>query len=439
MELAAFAYMSCMKRRILTATIIAAMAIATQQAVAGSLVEVELAKASGSKTPNTLTLKTDVGVVRTFLEITQDESKRIELKAPPFASIDVSGVLYIGELTAKGLFALMLDSFNGPIPYKGFGKNGNISILSNLSLAPKLSGMALCAENLDVVALNPVFNPNSPLGFGFVMGNERAFVSFLTASQNSVLMLKTAPKLQVDWKYLGYGRHMFFSMVGTSFKGNVSSLGVEGSFFLQNAWDLLLGGGTSVGMGAKLELGDMKVEFDRRLGGVGVTLRTLYEEHRPIEELSISCKLGTSFEISCKYSSTTFAAPLYGGRSQERTERFGTSLRHRGLSVEVEGNLLFESDRGRRSYTDIGIGFKGIAGEDADIGLQTRIERSQGRMQSIGDTTLTFSCGHAKLKAKGDEVALEYSYSVPLTCDRTLAVSVNQDRTVTLRLSLGGT
>ena len=172
MELAAFAYMSCMKRRILTATIIAAMAIATQQAVAGSLVEVELAKASGSKTPNTLTLKTDGGVVRTFLEITQDESKRIELKAPPFASIDVSGVLYIGELAAKGLFALMLDSFNGPIPYKGFGKNGNISIPSNLSLAPKLSGMALCAENLDVVALNPVFNPNSPMGFGFVLGTN---------------------------------------------------------------------------------------------------------------------------------------------------------------------------------------------------------------------------------------------------------------------------
>ena len=433
MELAAFAYMSCMKRRILTATIIAAMAIATQQAVAGSLVEVELAKASGSKTPNTLTLKTDVGVVRTFLEITQDESKRIELKAPPFASIDVSGVLYIGELAAKGLFALMLDSFNGPIPYKGFGKNGNISIPSNLSLAPKLSGMALCAENLDVVALNPVFNPNSPLGFGFVMGNERAFVSFLTASQNSVLMLKTAPKLQVDWKYLGYGRHMFFSMVGTSFKGNVSSLGVEGSFFLQNAWDLLLGGGTSVGMGAKLELGDMKVEFDRRLGGVGVKLKALDGEPNPIEVLSISCSIGRSFTLGCSYSRTGFAPPSYGGLSQESLIEFDVLLKHECFSVSCMNFIHYETDRGKSPYSLIEVSGKLM---NARLKFSTRLERPLQEEPSLNGLSFSFIDSHVKLKAADGKVSMVFKSTILQNSPYRLEMTIDQERTVSLKLSV---
>lgn len=432
MELAAFAYMSCMKRRILTATIIAAMAIATQQAVAGSLVEVELAKASGSKTPNTLTLKTDVGVVRTFLEITQDESKRIELKAPPFASIDVSGILYVGELAAKGLFALMLDPFNGPIPYKGFGKNGNISIPSNLSLAPKLSGMALCAENLDVVALNPVFNPNSPLGFGFVMGNERAFVSFLTASQNSVLMLKTAPKLQVDWKYLGYGRHMFFSMVGTSFKGNVSSLGVEGSFFLQNAWDLLLGGGTSVGMGAKLELGDMKVEFDRRLGGVGVKLKALDGEPSPMETLSFSCSFGRSFTLGCSYSRTSFAPPLYGGFSQEHLMEFGVSFKYEGFSISCMNRTHYETDRGKSPYSIIEVSYKH---EDAKLKFSTKLERPLQEEPSLNGLSFSFIDSHVKLKVVNGKVTLKYKFTVIHEKSYDLEMTINQDRVVSFKLS----
>lgn len=434
MELAAFAYMSCMKRRILTATIIAAMAIATQQAVAGSLVEVELAKASDSKTPNTLTLKTDVGVVRTFLEITQDESKRIELKAPPFASIDVSGVLYVGELAAKGLFALMLDSFNGPIPYKGFGKNGNISIPSNLSLAPKLSGMALCAENLDVVALNPVFNPNSPLGFGFVMGNERAFVSFLTASQNSVLMLKTAPKLQVDWKYLGYGRHMFFSMVGTSFKGNVSSLGVEGSFFLQNAWDLLLGGGTSVGMGAKLELGDMKVEFDRRLGGVRVKLKALDGEPSPMETLSFSCSFGRSFTLGCSYSRTSFAPPLYGGFSQEHLMEFGVSFKYEGFSISCINRTHYETDRGKSPYSLIEISGKLM---DVRLKFSTRLERPLDDEPAFKESSFSFSDSYARLKVSNGKTTLKFKFTVIQENPYSLEMTIDQDRVVSLKLSFG--
>ena len=433
MELAAFAYMSCMKRRILTATIIAAMAIATQQAVAGSLVEVELAKASGSKTPNTLTLKTDVGVVRTFLEITQDESKRIELKAPPFASIDVSGVLYVGELAAKGLFALMLDPFNGPIPYKGFGKNGNISIPSNLSLAPKLSGMALCAENLDVVALNPVFNPNSTLGFGFVLGNERAFVSFLTAAQNSVLMLKTAPKLQVDWKYLGYGRHMFFSMVGTSFKGNVSSLGVEGSFFLQNAWDLLLGGGTSVGMGAKLELGDMKVEFDRRLGGVGVKLKALDGEPNPIEALSISCSLGRSFTLGCSYSRTSFAPPLYGGFSQEHLMEFGVSFKYEGFSISCMNRTHYETDRGKSPYSIIEVSWKYM---DAKLKLSTRMERPLDGKPNLNESLFSLLDSHAELKVADGKVSMKFKSTILQNPPYRLEMTIDQKRTVSLKLSV---
>lgn len=432
MELAAFAYMSCMKRRILTATIIAAMAIATQQAVAGSLVEVELAKASGSKTPNTLTLKTDVGVVRTFLEITQDESKRIELKAPPFASIDASGVLYVGELAAKGLFALMLDPFNGPIPYKGFGKNGNISIPSNLSLAPKLSGMALCAENLDVVALNPVFNPNSPMGFGFVMGNERAFASFLTASQNRMLALKAAPKLQVDWQHLGYGRHMFFSMVGTSFRGNISSLGVEGSFFLQNAWDLLLGGGTSVGMGAKLELGDMKVEFDRRLGGVGVKLKALDEEPNPIEVLSISCSFGRSFMLGCSYSRTGFAPPSYGGLSQESLIEFDVLLKHECFSVSCMNFIHYETDRGKSPYSLIEVSYKH---EDAKLKFSTKLERPLDEEPGFNESSFSFSDSCAQLKVVNGKVTLKYKFTVIHEKSYDLEMTINQDRVVSFKLS----
>lgn len=396
----------------------------------------ELTRALSTTKATTITLKADAGVAKALLRLTQDEGNRLVLEAPPSFGIDIGETLLAGELRTKGLLSLLLDPFSGPIPYKGFEKASNIAVANPLSLKPRISGLAFCGEWMDVVALSQTFNPSSPTGLGVVLGSPRAFVSFLAATQNERMLLKATPDMQVDWRRLGMGRHMFLSMVGTAFSGKVGAMAVEGAFFVQNAWDLNLGGGTSVGLGVGLGLAGMSIGIERRLGGVGITLKTLYEEHRPIEELSISCELGTSFGISCAYSSRTFAAPLYGGRSQERTERFGTSLRHRGLSVEVEGNLLFESDRGRRSYTNVEIGVKGVAGKDADIGLRTRIERSQGMMQSIGDTTLTFSCRHAKLKAKGGEVALEYSYSVPLTCDRTLEVSVNQDRTVTLRLSL---
>jgi len=434
METAPFAYMFYMKRKLLTAIIIAAMATAPQQAMAGSHVEIELTKAWDSKTPNVLTLKTDVGEMRTFLEISQDEDKRIVLKAPPFASMDISNMLLVGELSTKGLLSLTLDPFNGPIPYKGFEKNGNVSIPSNLSLSPTLSGMAFCTENLDIVALNPVFNPDSPMGLGFVAGNNKAFVSFLTASQNSILALRAVPKLQVDWKHLGYGRHMFFSMVGTSFKGNVSSFGVEGSFFLQNAWDRYLGGGTSVGMGMKLGFCDMTVEMERHLGGIGVKLKALDGKPNPVEDISISCSLGRSFTMGCSYSRTSFAPPLYGGLSQEHLVEFGVSLKHEGLSISCTNCTHYETDRGKSPYSLIDVSWKHV---DAKLKFSTRLERPLDEEPAFKESSFSFSDSYVKLKAINGKVTLKFKFMILQEMPYNLEMTIDQDRVVSLKLSLG--
>ncbi len=432
MESAHFAYMFYMKRKLLTATIIAAMAIATQQAMAGNHVEAKLTKASGSKTPNVLILKADVGEVRTFLEISQDEDKRIVLKAPPFASMDISDMLLVGELTTKGLLSLTLDPFNGPIPYKGFEKNGNVSIPSNLSLSPTLSGMAFCMENLDIVALNPVFNPDSPMGLGFVIGNERAFASVLTASQNNVLILRTVPRLQVDWKHLGYGRHMFFSMVGTSFKGNVSSLGIEGSFFLQNAWDRYLGGGTNVGMGMKLGFCDMTVELERHLGGIGVKLKALDGKPNPVEDISISCSLGRSFTMGCSYSRTSFAPPLYGGLSQEHLVEFGVSFKHEGFSISCTNCTHYETDRGKSPYSIIEASWKIV---DAKLKFSTRLERPLDEEPGFNESSFSFSDSCAQLKASNGKVTLKFKFTVIHEMPYDLEMTIDQDRVVSFKLS----
>ncbi len=434
METAPFSYILCMKRRILEAIIIAAMAMATQQAMAKNHVEVELTKASGSKTPNVLTLKTDVGEVRTFLEISQDEDKRIVLKAPPFASMDISDMLLVGELSTKGLLSLTLDPFNGPIPYKGFEKNGNVSVPSNLSLSPTLSGIAFCTENMDIVALNPVSNPDSPMGLGFVAGNERAFVSVLTATQNSMLVLRASPKMQVDWRHLGYGRHMLFSMVGTSFKGNVSSLGVEGSFFLQNAWDRYLGGGTNVGMGMKLGFCDMTVELERHLGGIGVKLKALDGKPNPVEDISISCSLGRSFTMGCSYSRTSFAPPLYGGLSQEHLVEFGVSLKHEGFSISCTNCTHYETDRGKSPFSLIEASWKLV---DAKLKFSTRLERPLDQEPGFKETTFSFSNPCAQLVVADGKTTLKFRFTVIQEKPYNLEMAIDQDRVVSLKLSLG--
>lgn len=423
-----------MKRKLLTATIIAAMAIATQQAMAANHVEIELTKASGSNMPNVITLKTDVGEMCTFLEISQDEDKRIVFKAPPFASMDISDILLVGELSTKGLLSLMIDPFNGPIPYKGFEKNGNVSIPSNLSLSPTLSGMAFCTENLDIVALNPVFNPDSPMGLGFVAGNNKAFVSFLTASQNSILALRAVPKLQVDWKHLGYGRHMLFSMVGTSFKGNVASLGVEGSFFLQNAWDRYLGGGTNVGMGMKLGFCDMTVELERHLGGIGVKLKALDGKPNPVEDISISCSLGRSFTMSCSYSRTSFAPPLYGGLSQEHLMEFGVSFKYEGFSISCTNCTHYETDRGKSPYSLIDVSWKHV---DAKLKFSTRIERPLDEEPGFKESSFSFSDSCARIKVSNGKTTLKFKFTVIHEKHYNLEMAIDQDRVVSLKLSLG--
>lgn len=432
MESAPFAYILCMKRRILTAIIIAAMATATQQGMAKNKVEVELAKARGSSMPNTLTLKADVGVVQTFLEISQDESKRFMLKAPPFASMDIGESVHIGELATKGLLSLMLDPFNGPIPYKGFEKNGNISTPSSLSLSPKLSGIAFCTENLDVVALNPVFNPDSPMGLGIVVSNGSAFASLLAASQNNMLILNANPKLQVDWKHLKYGRHMLFSMVGTSFKGKVSSLEVKGSFFLQNAWDKYLGGGTSVGIGVELGFCGMTAKLERHLGGIGVKLKALDGKQNPVEDLSISCALGRSFTLGCSYSRTSFAPPLYGGLSQESLMEFGVSFKYEGLSISCMNCTHYETDKGKSPYSIIEAAWKRT---DAKIKLSARLERPLDGEPNLKETSFSFSNPHAQLMVANGKATLQFRFTVIHGMPCNLEMAIDQDRAVSMKLS----
>jgi len=79
---------------------------------------------------------------------------------------------------------MMLDPMSAETIQKGFKHGGNFKDIRNPSIDPVLSGMVISFDYLDLISLSPVFNPDSPYGFGVIGGFGNFFAGFLLATQN---------------------------------------------------------------------------------------------------------------------------------------------------------------------------------------------------------------------------------------------------------------
>ncbi len=120
------------------------------------------------------------------LVVRQDRDGNLTIESPPFLVADFNGFLRMGELKDDRILSAMLVPYSDVDLSEGFEKGKNLKKLEKLSINPSLSGFALSFDNLDLISLNPVMNPQSPYGFAAILGNSNAFAGFLYACRNEI-------------------------------------------------------------------------------------------------------------------------------------------------------------------------------------------------------------------------------------------------------------
>ena len=163
----------------------------------------------GSRTFETL-LASDEVSMKVLVRETNDGIFSVE--SPPFFILDIKDLVHIGEIHEAGILSVMLDPFSDADLSKGFTKGGNIKETDSPSVSPKFSGVVVSLQNLDIISLSPVLNPNSPYAFGLVAGTETAFAGVMHAGTNELELRSLEDKMQIDWRRTCAGRNMVFSI-----------------------------------------------------------------------------------------------------------------------------------------------------------------------------------------------------------------------------------
>ena len=370
--------------------------------------------------------------------VRQDRSGLFSLEAPPFLVADFGGRIRIGELKDSGLFTLMLDPMSDSDFRNGFRPGGNFQKIEHPSVHPRMSGIVFSTDNADIITLSPVFNPRSPLGFGVIAGTRNAFAGFLTAGQNDRTLASEVSGFQVDWKQLGTGRHMFFTLLGTSAQARIGDFTADGQIFIRNAWDLYLGGGTTTGWEISLASVDVKLKASGKLGGTGVKLKRLSDEDAPMASLrleaSLSSSEGDKVGLDVKYSSDTYRVPVYGGDSQKRDITFGIGVKYGLFTLKAVSTTLYETDRGKTSSTDYLVSMK-KDGFRIQAGFTLRRPSDGAPEATSGE--MRVSTPHAVLDIRPGSTELEMSWEFDFD-GAVFKASVDQDRLVTASLKFSG-
>lgn len=376
-------------------------------------------------------------VVYSF-SVRQDRGGSFSLEAPPFLTADIDGMIRIGELRDSGLFTLMLSPMEHGIHRHGFNKGGNFQNISSPTLRPRMSGIVFSFDHIDFISLSPVFNPQSPLGFGIIAGNRNAFAGFLVAGQNERTLASAARKYQVNWEQLGTGRRMVFSIAGVSARAETESWSIDGQLFVQNAWDRYLGGGTTAGWDLEASSDLISISGSRKLGGTGVKLKRLTDDESPMDSLRVDVDISSEGNpaagLRLQYESDTYSVPIYGGNSQKRELSFAVSARYGAFSIGSDNRILYDTDRGKIACTDYAISFEH---NEMKIQADFTLNRPDGLPPKAVDGKIRISAPHARLTVTGGKTTLEMSWE--RTVDGiTFKASVNQDRLFTASLRFTG-
>ncbi len=366
------------------------------------------------------------------LVVRQDRDGNLSMESPPFLVADFNGFLRIGELKDDRILSAMLAPYSDVDLSDGFVRGRNLKKLEKLSINPSLSGFALSFDNLDLISLNPVTDPQSPYGFAAILGNSSAFAGFMYACRNEVSLKDRLSAFQVDWRRTGIGRNMIFWIVGGSDRTDFNGLEIESTAFVQSSWDRMLGGGTTTTWKMSAEGTNLGLNASRTLGGIGPGLKTLKETTNPAEELGIGAVLkDRKFQMEVRYVSSTYDKPIYGGRSQIRTIELKTALKYGKLKVEANHRTGFERDFAKIQTTEYRLTADAA---DAKIEMHFTLSRHVSQEPEINNFFLEMEFDHGKAKIQDGRTQME------LTLERkfdncTLKIGLDQDRMVKASLS----
>ena len=370
--------------------------------------------------------------------IRQDRNGMFSIEAPPFLTANFDGMIRIGELKDSGLFTLMISPMDHGNRSTHFIKCRNFQDIRSPSINPRLSGIAFSFDNLDLITLSPVFNPSSPLGFGAIAGNPNAFAGILFASQNNRTIASATEKYQVNWKQLGIGRRMIFTLLGANAEATILSFTVEGQAFIQSAWDMYLGGGITSGWEIKASSDALGLKASRRFGGTGVKLKQLSDDESPADSVRLSAEILSMTDqktgISVSYESDTFGSPVYGGESQRREISFAIEVSHGPISLQADNRILYDVDRGKIESTRY---LLSLDKDDVSIQAEFTLSRPDGLPLKAEDGRLRIRTENASLSVTRSKTELELSWE-HVEKGVTFRAAINQDRLVTASLKFTG-
>lgn len=369
------------------------------------------------------------------MTVRQNSDGSFTLLSPPFLTAEFGHRIRIGELKDSRLLSLMLDPMSSSLDYSGFKAGSNFLHITSPSINPVLSGIALSLEHLDVFTFSPVMNPKSPSGFGLIAGNRNVFAGVLCATQNRMVVKASTPALQVNWRQLGIGKNMLFSIIGASSESDVFGAEIKSTIFLQNAFDVLLGGGTTIGWSLAVRTNLADISLSGKTGGFGVKLKRLTDDLSPKESFgaSISCS-DQIIGLEVEYRSDTYEVPVYGGSSQKRTISYQIGTSWRKNSLKVSNVTSFDLDRGKVQSTDYLLSIEEFG---ARIEASFTLNRPLGLPSFASGGKLTLTTEHAQLEASPGKVLLEMDWKVKRE-DYEIGFSIDQDRCITARLSFKG-
>lgn len=372
------------------------------------------------------------------LTVRQNRDGSFSLLSPPFLVAEFESSLRVGELKDARLLSLMLDPMSARTDHAGFRKGSNFSHITTPARNPKLSGLALSFTNLDVFAFSPVLNPQSPSGFGLIAGTRNVFAGLLCATQNRMAVKASAPDLQVNWRQLGIGKNMLFSLIGASADSMLLGAEIRGTIFMQNAFDTLLGGGTTVGWSIEAKIDMATFSLFRKTGGFGVKLKRLTDDLSPKDsfgaKLTARSPSDKDLELEMEYRSDTYESPVYGGNSQRRELSYDIGASWRKNSITAKNTTSYDLDRGKVQKTEYLLTLEEFG---AKLEASFTLNRPLGAPSYPSDARLKLTAEHARLSASDGKVLLEMNWSLTRE-DYELGVSIDQDRRITARLSFRG-
>ena len=380
-------------------------------------------------------VRLNAGRIAYTMTVRQNLDGSFTLLSPPFLTAEFGHTLRVGELKDARLLSLMLDPMSTKPDYSGFRQGSNFSHITSPSINPVLSGLALSLDHLDIFSFSPILNSRSPSGFGFIAGTGNVFAGVLCATQNRMAVKASAPGYQVNWRQLGIGKNMLFSIIGASADSRVLGAEIRSTVFFQNAFDALLGGGSTVGWSMEADTDLLKITLFGKNGGFGVKLKRLTDDLSSKQSFGagLSC-LRQGMGLEMEYRSDTYEVPVYGGNSQKRTISYQVGASWRKNKLRVSNTTSFDLDRGKVQSTDYLLSVEEFG---AKLEASFTLNRPLGAPSFASGGKLRLTTEHARLEASPGKVLLEMSWNIRRE-DYEIGFSIDQDRRITAGLTFKG-